>query len=362
MPNLQLLAGSSAYRRIQQHPLKSDDISAVFGASGAAKWLTIYGLDRAIFSQWLQSGNNPIDLFGTSIGAFKLTAAAQSQPAEAFTRLANAYVEQSYTDNDASPEAICRETKKILAATLNQDAATQVLNNPRFRFHCGVVSSDGLLGSANLNHQKMAMLKGFLLATRGRRAHKKMLKRSIFGPPSSQAKFGANDGVSTDYIALNESNFQSAVLASGSIPVVMHGVDSIPGTQPNTIFRDGGLLDYHPVPGNFMDTNNGIVLYPHFYPHLVEGWFDKFFPWRKVSPKALDNVLIVAPSAEFVRSLPGGKIPDRQDFVHYRGRDHERQALWREVMSRSLELGEEWLELCASGKLAQRVQLLSAKG
>jgi hypothetical protein len=51
-----------------------------------------------------------------------------------------------------------------------------------------------------------------------------------------------------------------------------------------------------------------IVLYPHFSEHIVPGWLDKSMAWRRAARGPhrswLDNVLIVAPSPEFLRTLP----------------------------------------------------------
>ena len=115
MQPIRILAGDSAYKKIKQNGLSPQDVSAVFGASGAAKWLTIYGLDKAIFSEWLIKSDQPIDLFGTSVGAFKLAAAAQNNPAEAMTQLADAYIDQHYGD-DISADKVDIETRRILNA------------------------------------------------------------------------------------------------------------------------------------------------------------------------------------------------------------------------------------------------------
>ena len=37
-------------------------------------------------------------------------------------------------------------------------------------------------------------------------------------------------------------------------------------------------------------------------------------------PQNLDNVLLVAPTRKFLDLLPGGGIPERGDFVQYKGR------------------------------------------
>ena len=71
---LSIQAGPKAYQQIKDRGLAPEDISAIYGASGAAKWIAIYGLDRAIFSDWLSQSAHSIDLFGTSVGAFKLAA------------------------------------------------------------------------------------------------------------------------------------------------------------------------------------------------------------------------------------------------------------------------------------------------
>ncbi|MDX9963341.1 hypothetical protein [Desulfobacter postgatei] len=48
--NLTILAGATAYRHIKENGLSPNHIDAMLGASGAAKWLCIYGLDSVIFS------------------------------------------------------------------------------------------------------------------------------------------------------------------------------------------------------------------------------------------------------------------------------------------------------------------------
>ena len=46
MADLIIAAGPKALAHIRKHGLSPDDISAIFGASGAAKWLAIAGLDH----------------------------------------------------------------------------------------------------------------------------------------------------------------------------------------------------------------------------------------------------------------------------------------------------------------------------
>ena len=67
------------------------------------------------------------------------------------------------------------------------------------------------------------------------------------------------------------------------------------------------------------------------------------------------RALLIAPSAEFVASLPGAKIPDRRDF--YTMPEAERMRRWQAVVDASEALGDELRALVQSGRIADRVQL-----
>ena len=87
------------------------------------------------------------------------------------------------------------------------------------------------------------------------------------------------------------------------------------------------------------------MLYPHFTPHIVPGWLDKGLPWRRAARGAnrgwLDNVVIVAPSEEFLKTLPRAKLPDRNDFKFY-GLDHdERIRNWQRAIGEGERLRDE---------------------
>ena len=113
---------------------------------------------------------------------------------------------------------------------------------------------------------------------------------------------------------LTTANLPEALLASGSIPQVLEPVVDPPGA-PHGRYLDGGIIDYHHDPGRY--RGDGLILYPHFFDHLVPGWFDKPFRWRHVPASALDHTVLITPSEAFVRSLPAARIPDRSDFRRY---------------------------------------------
>ncbi|MGY0217616.1 hypothetical protein ACWJJH_09530 [Endozoicomonadaceae bacterium StTr2] len=355
MSELLFLAGPSAYRRIKQEGLSPADISAVFGASGAAKWLAIHGLDKAIFQHWLTDLEQPVHLFGTSIGAWKLAAAATNNPGEAMDQLAQAYIEQTYGPKSTRHD-VARQCTRILEAFLPQHRRQEILANPSLRFHCGTVRSKGLLSLDLSPTLMLAMAKAAVKNIGGRQALHNVMDRVIFHDPRSRCPLDVQDGYHTRQVPLGMENLSQALTASGSIPYVLPGVRNIK-SAPRGTYRDGGVLDYHPIPGNFWRQDDSkIILYPHFYSHLVPGWFDKFFKSRKATPKQLDNVLLVSPSPAFVNRMPERRIPDRKDFDRFQGDDTTRMRNWNKVIQNGHQLGDAFLEACNSGRIKTMVR------
>jgi hypothetical protein len=130
--------------------------------------------------------------------------------------------------------------------------------------------------------------------------------------------------------------------------MLMKPVRDIAGAPPGH-YWDGGIIDYNlALPYTRLAAQGGeqdrsaIVLYPHFSEHIVPGWLDKALPWRRAArgPNRgwLDNVLIVAPSPEFLGKLPRGKLIDRSDFKFY-GLNHDARILaWKQAMEEGARL------------------------
>ena len=100
------------------------------------------------------------------------------------------------------------------------------------------------------------------------------------------------------------------------------------------------------------------MLYPHFTDKVVPGWFDKSLPWRRGDVTRLQDVLLVAPSREYLATLPNRKLPDRKDFEHYVGDDAGRERAWCRAVAEIDRLGDEFLELLETGRLADVVRPL----
>jgi hypothetical protein len=123
-------------------------------------------------------------------------------------------------------------------------------------------------------------------------------------------------------------------------------VHHIDGAPPGA-YWDGGITDYHLHLNYAARQPDRLVLYPHFQRAVVPGWLDKNLRWRHRSSHFLDTMVVLAPHPQWVRSLPNGKLPDRQDFIHY-GQDlAARMRVWTAAAAASAQLADEfaaWIE------------------
>jgi hypothetical protein len=152
------------------------------------------------------------------------------------------------------------------------------------------------------------------------------------------------DAFHTHVVALDAANVGEALVASASIPLVLEGVANIP-SAPRGVYWDGGIVDYHlHLPWH---RSPGLVLYPHFTDRIVPGWLDKGLPWRAARGEWLGNVVLVAPSREYLATLPFGKLPDRNDFKRFAGDDAGRMKYWRTAVAESERLADAFLQFAA---------------
>jgi predicted acylesterase/phospholipase RssA len=156
-------------------------------------------------------------------------------------------------------------------------------------------------------------------------------------------------------VRMSPHNFGDAMLASGSIPLVVDAVRDIADAPPGW-YWDGGIIDYHlHLPFNRLD---GLTLYPHFAAHITPGWLDKFTPWRKARGPWLDTMVLLCPSAEFVASLPGGQIPDRGDFKRFGVNWQARETRWKAAVAQAQALADAFADIVTRQRWAEVVEPL----
>ena len=331
MNKLRVLAGPGAMAHIKQHGLQADDISVMVGASGGPKWFSLYGLDQYLLTEFFAGRTKPLHLLGSSAGAWRFACYAQADPVAASQRFAKAYSTICYPKGSDIAEVTNISAAIVDEVFQTEQQVSEVLDNPVMKLNLIVAKAKGISRS----QRKLWQAAGLTLAAGANLLNRRNLQhfyqRVHFYPEHCPAPFHRYTGLPTQHVPLSQQNLRQAVMASGSIPLVLSPVKDIAGAGPG-LYYDGGITDYD---FDLPFSSQGLVLYPHFYPYLTPGWFDKALKWRRARAAHLHNVVLLCPSASWTASLPNGKIPDRKDF---KLSDTKRLANWQIVLERSHEL------------------------
>lgn len=345
-------AGARAYRSLREEGFDEGRIGSLVGASGGAKWLVLSQLDRVIVSRLLPKFEDKVHTLGSSIGSWRFACYARRDPLKAIEAFEKAYLEQTYSE-DPDVREITETSRRILLALLGENGIAEILSHPRIRTHIMTVRAHHLAASDRRAVQGAGLALAMAANTISRRALGAFFSRALFVDARDEPPFVHATGFRMERISLSPSNYADAVMASGSIPMVLSGVRNIDGAPAGT-YRDGGIIDYHLD----LPTSAGgkITLYPHFFDWLKPGWFDKQLRWRNVDPEHFENTLLICPSPAFIAALPGGKVPDRKDFVTMT--PDERVDNWRQVIRACEALAEELNDVLDAGSLPARIQPL----
>ncbi len=375
MKGLRLYAGPRALAHIREHGLRPEHVGVIPGAAGGPKGLILGALDRFIFGDWLAHSAHPVHLVGASIGAWRMATACLDQPVKAFERLERDYIAQHYELQPGQKRPTADFVSEQFGLSLKSfygGRVQEVLNHPKYRLH--IVTSRGrhMLGREHRWATPLGYLGAFITNGVQRKAMGAWLERVVFSSPDAKLPFRSLD-YKTRQVTLSEENFQPALQASCSIPFVLRSVHNIPGAPPGA-YWDGGITDYHlhldyapeliaaraqiHWAKDRNDAQNGtfsalsgdvgsLVLYPHFQKSVVPGWLDKGLKWRHKATPFLDNMVLLAPDADWIKTLPNGKLPDRTDFTRYGNDLQARIKAWSSAANAGRQLADEfqqWLE------------------
>ncbi len=338
MQVLDVYAGPQAIKRIKAEGFSASLFDYMLGASGGPKWFILAGLDR-VLPRFMSSAAKPIHLMGSSAGAFRMACYGQKDPLAAINRLAEHYSGTVYSAKPSVAE-ISSKARDLVSYVLSDNGAAEIIANPQLKAHFVVALCKGLARFERTSLQMLGLIGSASANALTRRYLGRFFERVIFDAPESELIIQDPYKLPTHRCALTPENLREALIASGSIPLVLEGIANIPGA-PAGMYRDGGIVDYH-----FdlqLGPKDGLVLYPHFYSTPIPGWFDKQLRGRKVHQASYDNVVMLVPSAEFVASLPYAKIPDRKDFETLT--PEQRIPYWHKVIAESDRMGEAFLAL-----------------
>lgn len=355
--DLVIRAGAPALGQVRDEGLRPERVEVLAGAAGGPKWLVLYGIDRYLAGSFLAGRVRPLAAIGSSIGAWRFAALGQNDPLAALERFREAYIHQRY-DGVPTPAEVTRESRRVMEGYLDARGVGEILAHPWFRLNLLAVRARHLVAFEKRALMGLGLAAATLANLASRRALAAFFQRALFFDARAVPPAFGGDGCGVQRIPLTPANLPEALLASGSIPLVMEGVTGIPGARPG-VYRDGGMLDYHLDLPYAPGDPDGLVLMPHFIPRIVPGWLDKRLCWRGPTAAHMRRVVLVAPSPDWVRRLPGGRIPDRDDFKRFLGHDRERFRQWEEIVAAGVGLGELFGELVESGRIRERVAPLT---
>tara|TARA_Y100000296_G_scaffold42579_1_gene49005 strand:+ start:1866 stop:2939 length:1074 start_codon:yes stop_codon:yes gene_type:complete len=352
---LEIYAGKKARETIMKNGFSPELFSYFLGASGGPKWFSLAGLDRVLFPEWFANVNHQIHVIGSSAGAFRAICAVQEDPLAAINRLATSYSTTTYSEKP-TPREITAKAENLLLEMVNDIGKQEVLTNSRFKAHLIVAKCLG----ATRFESKFRQLSGLAVSAVANAVSRKNLSRLytryVFSTPNTDFVINDPYHIPTKYHDLTQGNIHNALLASGSIPIVIEGIPQIEGA-PEGMYRDGGIVDYH-FDLSF-GPDEGLVLYPHFYEKPIPGWFDKGLKGRVPHQSSYDNVVMLVPSSSFVANLPYSKIPDRKDFEVLDA--DTRIKYWQTVLQETDRLGEYFMRAVSDGTLVDAIKPLPFK-
>lgn len=342
MRALQVFAGPRARQVLQADRLHPAQVRMVSAAAGGPKGLALIPLDQVLFGDWLPRAVQPVHLIGASIGAWRMAAACRRDPVAALALLARDYIQQDYPHAPGrapKPEVVSQVFAERLAAHFG-GMEPEVLAHPRYHLHVFTSRGRHLLRRPNRWRMPVGFAGAFVSNLVSRRALGGWLERVVFSDPRAPLPMTLQD-LHSQQVSLTRHNLLPAVLASCSIPFWLSPVEGMPDA-PEGAYWDGGLTDYH-LHLRYADAPEGLVLYPHFQSRLVPGWLDKMLAHRHHATPALDNVVVLAPDPAWVARLPGGKLPDRGDFMAFGDDLAGRQRVWQNALAESQRLADDFM-------------------
>lgn len=293
-----------AGRRVREHVAREgfrlEDFPTLLGAAGGPKWLVLYGLDRVLAPRVRAAATpeRPVDLIGSSIGAWRFAAWVHDDPVAALDRLFETYVDPEPFERPlASFDELFR---RYLDALFGDAGSAEALACTDARLHA-IVTRFPEAALPHLLQLGFAAARNAISRERFLAAAQRVVVGSAPLPEALQAAWPHR------HLPLDADTLVPALMATAAVPGMIPPVREL---EAGTRAVDGGIVDYH-FDGS--QTAAGFVLYPHFRSTLTPGWFDKPFKARQRPAAEIDDLLLICPSPEFVASLPQGRIPDRGD-------------------------------------------------
>jgi len=356
MSDLCIKAGRKAYDMIKNEEFDFDRITTYVAPAGGPRWLAASGFDLALMQSGVLGKSRPVLLTGSSSGAWRLAAWTLPEPAKSYRNFMERYLGTASYQRTDTPQSLLDDMVRLIDDYIEDDAIPFALANKKYRLAITTARARNLAASETLSIQKLGLGLAWLMNALDPSYLPLFFERVVFYYGPLPPRFCLHAGFKGRAIQLNSTNFKAAIIASGSIPLVIAGLKDIYG-GPRGIYRDGGLFDYH-LNHDYTGKEGDVTLFFNHQERIVPGWLDKRLKSRRPFEHVLESVLMVHPSESFVQRLPEGRVPDREDFVTFIDDPETRVKNWRKAVELCAPLGEQFLEIVKSGKIREVVERL----
>ncbi|MCX7635683.1 MAG: hypothetical protein N2Z74_08070, partial [Syntrophales bacterium] len=295
--DLLVKAGSRAHEIIRDGGFSFANVRTFIGPAVGPRWLIASGFDLTLLDGEVLGRKQPVLLAGASAGAWRFAAWLQPEAHKSYLSLREAYITSAYTRRD-TPKSIQASLKSIIDSYIEDDALPFALQHGHYRLAVIVARAKHLAASSVRAFQKLGFVAAYLLNFMDRRLLRHTLEPVVFYSGAKPPAFTLHPRFEGSFIRLSPVNFKPALVATGAIPLVVHGVRDIYGA-PRGVYRDGGLTDYH-LARDFAVKDTDLTLLFSHQERIIPGWLDKGLKRRRPDAAALSSVVHVYPSAAFI--------------------------------------------------------------
>jgi len=166
-------------------------------------------------------------LIGSSIGSWRFACACLPDPVGALERLGELYTAQRFFKGITAAQ-VSEQCRQMLD-DLMQGQEAEILAQEKYQLNVLVARSRGILGSDARPLLGMGLAAVVLANTLHRPWLRLGFERLVLHDPRARPPLDTLDALSGRYYELAPDNLRDALLASGSIPLVMEAVDAIKG-------------------------------------------------------------------------------------------------------------------------------------
>jgi len=355
MGDLCVKAGKRVYAMIRDGGFTMDQIATYVGPGVGPRWLVANGFDVTLLKEKILGRQRPVLLAGSSAGALRFAAWVQPEAAMCYQQLIERYIAMTF-DRGTTPDTVRAAITDVINSYIDDDAISFALSHAPYRLAITTARSRHLAASDIDWVQRMGLLLCFFCNAVNTAWMSLCFERVVFYNSPIPPRFCLREDFRGTAVSLNDINFKHVLAASAAIPLVMRGIRDIFGA-PRGVYRDGGMVDYH-MNQRYGENGDEATLLFHHQERIVPVWMDKRLKHRGLRSSDLENVLMVYPSEELIRKMPGEKVPDREDFSLFVDSPATRKARWWRAVELSSHLGEEFLELVQSGRIRKCIQEL----